>query len=370
MHRILAFMERDLRKFFRSPALLVASMVFPLMQLLVLGYAFGGKIRNLEVALVDYDRGPRAREVRQLLGGITANPKTFSVIDYPDLRTAQQDLRAGRVAAVIHIPMNFSRDAYAGNRPRLVLVVDNTDNFKGDAVAERLAELVRELNAPVVSPRLVEAIRLEIVESYGYVHYIKYLLPGSIAMSIFMISLVGGGILFIDDKARGLHEGYLVTPIRRSELVVGLCLAGALKGVMAGMVLVIIGGLIAGVERLWDPLRLFWLMLVVGITSLALIAFAFLLMVRVEDPLVPRAMMGVLMTLLFFPSGAVYPTAGFPLWLKVISVLDPFTYAVHAFRNLLLKNTGLVGIYSDLLVLLGFSVVMMGASILLFRRTV
>ena len=42
-------------------------------------------------------------------------------------------------------------------------------------------------------------------------------------------------------------------------------------------------------------------------TALALISMMFLLMVRVNDPLVPRAIFGVLNTLLFFPSGAVYP---------------------------------------------------------------
>ena len=40
--RIWALIERDLRKFFRSPALMMTSMVFPLLQLVVLGYAFGG----------------------------------------------------------------------------------------------------------------------------------------------------------------------------------------------------------------------------------------------------------------------------------------------------------------------------------------
>jgi ABC-2 type transport system permease protein len=36
-------------------------------------------------------------------------------------------------------------------------------------------------------------------------------------------------MLYIDDKARGVHEGYLVTPITRLELVLGLNLAGAIK---------------------------------------------------------------------------------------------------------------------------------------------
>jgi len=95
----------------------------------------------------------------------------------------------------------------------------------------------------------------------------------------------------------------------------------------------------------------------------------FLLMVRVSDPLVPRAIFGVLNTVLFFPSGAVYPTQAFPAWMQVITTIDPFTYAVHGFKEIVLKNTGLIAIAPDLIFLLAFSVISMGVATLLFRRT-
>src|SRR4029077_5385385 len=108
---------------------------------------------------------------------------------------------------------------------------------------------------------------------------------------------------------------------------------------------------------------------VVVITAFALISLMFLLMVRVTDPLLPRAIFGVLNTLLYFPSGAVYPQQGFPGWMRVIAVADPFTYAVHAFKCLLLKNTGLGAIAYDMGFLLVFSVVAMTAATALFKRT-
>src|SRR5262249_44909104 len=154
-------------------------------------------------------------------------------------------------------------------------------------------------------------------------------LPGTIVLAIFVSAMIGGGIIYIDDKARGLHEGYLVTPIRKFELIMGFNLAGALKAIVSGMVLVICGSLIA---RIPDPLNVFRIaraMLLVLFTALALISMMFLIMVRVNDPLVPRAIFGVLNTLLFFPSGAVYPIEAFPQWLKTIAIVDPFTYAVH-----------------------------------------
>ena len=42
--------------------------------------------------------------------------------------------------------------------------------------------------------------------------------------------MIGGGIIFIDDKARGLHEGYLVTPIRKLELILGFTLVRRRQG--------------------------------------------------------------------------------------------------------------------------------------------
>ena len=368
--RVGAIIERDMRKFFRSPALMVTSMVFPLMQLIVLGYAFGGKVKDIPVALVNEDRAAESRLILEKLNSIETGPRTFRIAEYSSMPGALLDLRAGFVRAIIHIPHDYSRRVLQHDRPRIAFIEDNTDSFVTSQLFERVLQLTDSLNAPGFPSRLAPKIDLQVVEIYPYIEYIKYLLSGSIAMSIFIVAMIGGGIVFIDDKARGLHEGYLVTPIRKSELVLGLNFAGTIKGVMAGMTITIIGGLIAGIPRLWDPVRLLYLLVVIAAASLAMISFMFLVMVRVNDPLVPRAIFGVLNTLLFFPSGAIYPPEGFPIWLRWVSVVDPFTYVVHALKNLLLKNTGIEGIYFDVLVLLGFSVVLLSAGIALFKRQI
>jgi ABC-2 type transport system permease protein len=94
----------------------------------------------------------------------------------------------------------------------------------------------------------------------------------------------------------------------------------------------IVGSFIAGIPSPLDPLRLVRLLVVIVVTAFALISMMFLMMVRVSDPLMPRAVFGVLNTLLYFPSGAVYPQQGFPGWMQAIAIVDPFTYAVHAFK--------------------------------------
>jgi ABC-2 type transport system permease protein len=387
-YRILALIERDMRKFFRNPALMMASMIFPLVQLVVLGYAFGGKITKVRVALVDKDTGTQARQVRAGLNAIVENPETFHLTEYTDLPEAVTDLKAGFLKAVIFIPPDFSQRVLRNENPRIAFIEDNTDTFTSSGIFERMQQLQNSLNGPVLPPlesgeapaanlaglfsptRLPASIEIQTVEVYPYIDYIKYLLAGSISLSIFVTAMIGGGITFIDDKARGLHEGYLSTPLSKVDLVLGLIGSGALKGLMAGFIITVIGGLIAGIPQLWEPARLVYLIVVLAVTSLAMISMMFLLMVRVSDPLVPRAIFGVLNTLLFFPSGAVYPTAGFPVWLRAMSFVDPFTYVVDALKNLLLKDTGFAGIGLDLAILTSFSAVLITGCILLFKRQI
>jgi ABC-2 type transport system permease protein len=369
MHRILAIIERDLRRFRRSPTLIVVSMIMPLVQLVVLGHAFGGKIKNLEVGVVDQDHGVPAVKLKEMFQAVAANARTFETIPYSDQASALQDLRNGKISGVLNIPPHFSRKLLAGANPHVALIEDNSDQFVSATLEGTLNQMLGPYNQRAPQPRMSALATLSVVEVYPYVPYVQYLLPGTIVLAIFVSAMIGGGIIFIDDKARGLHEGYLVTPIRKYELIMGFNLAGAAKAIIAGTVLVTCGSFIAGIPDPFNLLRLARMLLLVVTTALALISMMFLLMVRVSDPLVPRAIFGVLNTVLFFPSGAVYPINAFPSWMKAIAVVDPFTYAVHGFKELVLKNTGLAAIGWDLAVLTGFTVLTMGAATLLFRRT-
>jgi ABC-2 type transport system permease protein len=370
MGRTWAIIEREMRRFRRSPVLIAMAMVMPVVQLVVLGYAFGGNVKHLRLAVVDQDHGVPAVRVRELAGSIASGARTIDTVDYADTGEALRDLRNGRVNGVLTIPPEFSRRVLARDAPRVALIEDNTDTFVSAALAATLDRMVASY---ALSPKPVARVpgepTLDVVEVYPYVPYIQYLLPGSVVMSIFMMVMIGGGIIFIDDKARGLHEGYLVTPISKLELIAGFNISGTIKAVIAGMFLMVVGSFIAGIPNPLEPMRLFRLLVVVVVTSFALISLMFLLMVRVTDPLMPRAMFGVLNTVLYFPSGAVYPQQGFPGWMQVIAAVDPFTYAVHAFKNLLLKDTGFAAIGYDLLFLSVFSAVALSLATRLFKRT-
>ena len=369
MNHILAIVEREMRKFFRSPALMMASMIFPLVQLIVLGNAFGGKIRDARLGLVDQDGGTQALKIHEAFDSVRSNMRTFEPIYYNDPKTAMDDVRNGKIEGAVIIPPQYSRRVYEQDQPRIALVVDNSDNFMSSTLEDELTSITNALNQPAVEPRILQQTVLQIVELYPYIEYMKYLLPGSITLAMFVSVMIGGGMLYIDDKARGVHEGYLVTPITKTELVFGLNAAGAIKAVMTGVVITVIGSLLAGVGTVFNPGTILQLMILILLTSIAFNTMMFLLMVRVEDPLVPRAIFGILNTLLFFPSGAIYPIQAFPWWLRGIAKVDPFTFAVHGFKSILLKETGMAAIWPDMVYLSLFAFITLAVATPLFKRT-
>jgi ABC-2 type transport system permease protein len=369
MNRMFAIVEREMRKFFRSPALMMVSMALPLVQLIILGNAFGGKIQGAKVGVVDLDHGSQALKIHEAFDAIAVNIRTFTTVEYNDEQQAREDVRTGKIDAAVIIPRQYSRRVFANDSPKIGLVVDNTDLTISSTLEAEMQSLVDALNAPVIQPKVVQKIALQTVELYPYVEYMKYLLAGSITLAMFVAVMIGGGMLYIDDKARGVHEGFLVTPITRLELVLGLNLAGIIKASLSGISLTIIGSLLAGLGVIFHPMIVLQLLLMILSTSVALNGMMFLIVVRVDDPLVPRAIFGVLNTLLFFPSGAISPVSGFPTWLKAIAAVDPFTFAVHGFKAILIKDGGFTAIWPDIAFLFAFGIATLLLATSLFKRT-
>jgi ABC-2 type transport system permease protein len=364
-----AIIEREMRKFFRSPTLMIMSLMMPILQLLIMGNAFGGKIVGTHVAIVDYDHGPQAVKLREAFDAVAVNIKTFKTVEYTSEVQAREDVRTGKIDAAVIIPAQYSRRVYAQNAPNVGLVVDNSDQFTSGSLEAEMQLVINAVTAPAIQPRLANSVAMEIVELYPYVNYLKFLLPATVAMAMYISVMIGGGMLYIDDKARGVHEGYLVTPITKIELVFGMNIAGAMKATLAGICLTVIGSFMAGLGVVFHPMADFELLLLILATSIAFNGMMFLLMVRVNDPLVPRAMFGVLNVLLFYPSGAMYPIAAFPKWLQAMAVVDPFTYAIHGFKAILLKDGGMTAIKGDLLFLFAFGIGTLLVATPLFKRT-
>ena len=130
MNRMFAIIEREMRKFFRSPTLMVTAMIFPLVQLIILGNAFGGKIRDARVAIVDEDHGTAGgAHSWRLSARCRPTCAPSSPCPTPTRCAPAKMCAQGRLEGALIIPPQFSRRFYAGENPQLGMVVDNSDQF-------------------------------------------------------------------------------------------------------------------------------------------------------------------------------------------------------------------------------------------------
>jgi len=98
---------------------MMVSMTLPLVQLIVLGNAFGGKIRGARMGIVDYDRGSQALKIHEAFDSIAVNIRTFTTVPYNDEQTAREDVRTGKLDGAVIIPRQYSRRVLAGDSPAI-----------------------------------------------------------------------------------------------------------------------------------------------------------------------------------------------------------------------------------------------------------
>jgi ABC-2 type transport system permease protein len=383
MKGALAVCLRDVQKFLSQPVLMVSTIVGPLLTLALLGSAFGGAIVHAPIVIVQESYGPYSSMFIQNLqneqtcqiGGINCQ-NSFQLTNAPDLDTAQQMLREGLVKAVVHIPLHFDDSLAANTKVIVTVTLDNTDPLSSAAIGPEVAQAGQQLSSLVhTSPADNSTITFDLEDAYRNVLYIEFMAPGTFVQAIMFVSIIAGGVQLVVDKERGIIEGYLVTPLKKYEIVVGVLLSGVFKALFASVALFVLAIVLTGIR----PMNIFptpdlagiaLTMVTLVLTSLGLIAMMTAYAVRSTSADLYRVTCFPINLTLYYTSGAIYPLDGMPTWMQQISVINPETYAVHALRLLMYKGAGLQAVAGDFVFMAAFTGLMLVLAIMAFRRAI
>ena len=381
MKKSLAVCLRDVLKFLRQPALIISTVVGPLLTLILLGSAFGGAITHAPIAIVRESNGPYSSNFVGILqneqsceiGGINCQ-NAFQLIDVPDLDTAQQMLHEGLVKGIVHIPLGFDDSLSANSKVIVTVTLDNTDPLSTAAIGPEVAQAGKQLSSLIQTSSADNSnMTFDLENAYRNVLYIEFMAPGTFVQSIMFVSIIAGGVQLVVDKERGIIEGYLVTPLKKHEIVIGVLLAGVIKSLIAVVALFVLAIVVTGIR----PMNVFPTPNLLGIgltmftlvlTSLGLISMMTAYAVRSTSADLYRVTSFPINLTLYYTSGAIYPLDGMPTWMKQFSVINPETYAVHALRLLMYKGAGLPAVAGDFAFLGIFTGLMMVLAIIAFRR--
>ena len=343
----------------------------------MLGSAYGGAITHAPVAIVRESYGPFSSNFVDILrneqtcayGGINCQ-NSFQLYDVSVMDAAQEMLREGRVKGIVHIPLGFDRSL--GDKLNVIVTVslDNTDPLSAATIGAEVAQAAQQLSSQIqISTANGSSITADLENYYRNVLYIEFMAPGTFVQSIMFVSIIAGGVQIVVDKERGIIEGYLVTPLKKYEIIVGVLLSGVIKALFTSIATFVLAIVVAGIRPSRDILGIALTIFTLFLTSLGLIAMMTAYAVRASSADVYRVSSFPINLTLYYTSGAVYPLDGFPTWMKDISIINPETYAVHALRLLMYKGAGFQAVAGDFAFLAIFTGLMVALATFAFRRS-
>ncbi len=161
-----------------------------------------------------------------------------------------------------------------------------------------------------------------------------FIYPGILCIAVMFTAMFSAASI-VWDREFGFLREMMVAPVRRSSIVIGKCLGGASVASIQGVIVICVAGL-AGVP--YAPLMILGIFVLQLLLAFSITAFGVMIAVRIKQMQSFMGVMQMIVTPMFFISGALFPPSGLPGWLAVLNRLDPLTYAVDPMRRLVFSH--------------------------------
>ncbi len=164
-----------------------------------------------------------------------------------------------------------------------------------------------------------------------------FIYPGVLCIAVVFTAMFSAASI-VWDREFGFLREMMVAPVRRSSIVVGKCLGGATVSSFQGLILLALAWAVDVPYSVGLVLGVFALQ---ALLAFSVTAFGVMAAARVKQMQSFMGLMQLVITPMFFISGALFPVTNLPQWLAVLNRLDPITYAVSPMRELVFNNLGL-----------------------------
>jgi drug efflux transport system permease protein len=371
MSRLLSIIRKEFIQIQRDPRTLMLIIVMPILQLFLLGYAATTDVKNISLAVWDQNQSPQSRSLIDAFRVANYFRISYTVGSEEEYRTL---IETGEARAALIIPPDYDSRLLAGDA-QVAMVLDGSDATVGGTalstakligqafatrlMTERVALSGRAASAtPPLEVRTQVWYNPDLVSAY-------FNIPGVIGMILSFITALLTATSIVRERERGTIEQLIVTPIRSWELIVGKMLPYVFLGFVDVIEVLIIGHFWFKVPIRGDLGLLLALSGLFVISSLGIGLFASTVAHTQQE-----AMLTVMFTMLpsIFLSGFFFPIDAMPKFLQLVSSIVPLRYFLVIIRSLLLKGVGIAALQDEIIALIIFAVVIMGAASARFRK--
>jgi ABC-2 type transport system permease protein len=246
------------------------------------------------------------------------------------------------------------------------------------------ARIVSSLAQPVLF-LFVLGIGLSSIVSAGSgsVDFTTFLFPGVLATSV-LFSAAFSGISMVWDREFGFLREMLVAPVSTTAILTGKCVGGATVSTLQSLILLALAGLV-GVP--YSPVMMLSLVGLLFLMAFMITALGLVLAARIKQIQSAMPMVQLIITPLMFLSGALFPLSGLPVWLTVLTHINPMTYAVEPMRSVVFDHLSVdpatratldpgivwngwpVPVWLQVVLVIAISIALLAAAVARFART-
>ena len=381
--------KKDLTELFRNRLGLVLLVVMPLFMMVMVGFIYpsnGSTISSMQVALVDEDQGFNGSHLPSqtfisMFQSINQQNEIVNLSNVSNIENLRSMVQRGELAGGILIPGNFSESLLTGEQGTIIIVADQSNpqiaaQIQGtlSAVFDQMGTVIAEQQVQMLDPSLNSTDVLPIVKPYtvqtegvvsGNPSYFDFIAPGIMAMTVMMSVMTGLPVAISQEKEIGTMDGMMVAPINRLSIILGKTLAQIGRGLIQGVIILLLAVGLFGVAIQGSILLVFGLLFlgVFSFVGLGIVITSF-----TKDQETAQMLMMTLMFPMMFLSGVFFPIQQMPWFMQSISRFLPLTYAADALRKVMVLGADIPAISTELIVLIVFGVVMTAIAVPVFRR--
>ncbi|MGO4476442.1 ribosome-associated ATPase/putative transporter RbbA [Massilia sp. 2TAF26] len=223
LRRASAYAWREALELRRDPVRASLAMFGSLLLMVVIGYGINLDVEDLRFAVLDRDGTSLSRDYALNLAGSRYFIERPALAGYEDMDAR---MRAGELALAIEIPPGFARAVERGRPAQIGAWIDGAMPVRAETVQGYLLgmhqEWLRSRAAASGAESMPSAVGIETRFRYNPdVRSLPAMVPGIMALLLLMLPAMQAALAVVREKEMGSIVNLYVTPVRRSEFLLG-----------------------------------------------------------------------------------------------------------------------------------------------------
>lgn len=369
MRMLRYILQKEFLQIFRNRAMLPIIFLAPIIQLIVLTYAANFELKHIRFIYSDKDV---SQESQRLLNRIKVSPHFDLVGSVDDFEEGMAMLDEGDASVFIRIPLHFADDLAKEKKATVSIEVNSIDGQAATLSYAYAQAIINDFNQDIIQdwnglPQQVHP-NVTAVPRFWFNQEMEYknlMVPGILALLVTMVGMFLSSMNIVREKEIGTIEQLNVTPIGKTQFLVGKLLPFWVIALVELSV-----GLTAG-KLIFDiPINgsLFVLYSFVGIYLIAVLGIGLWISTFTNTQQQAMFLSWFCMVIFILMSGLFTPIENMPHWAQTITWFNPIAYLVRVIRSVLLKGSGFADISKDFHVMIAFALVVNVFAVIGYRK--